>query len=148
MKWPVHPESTMDISCGSRSGSVKQSSNIVLFFKVSAPAQFFVGLTTAHVVSPSGFSLVALLGEVATQTGVSLGDIVPVCPTLIVWRRVKTVLPSSFSSFLIKRVPIAHSEEKSVKSHCVSNATRIIPRPKDVIRIFQDKYVARCDKEF
>jgi hypothetical protein len=31
------------------------------------------------------------------------------------------------------------SEETSVKVHCVSNATRIIPRPKDVIGIFQDQ---------
>jgi hypothetical protein len=31
------------------------------------------------------------------------------------------------------------SEETSVKAHCVSNATKIIPRPKDVIGIFQDQ---------
>jgi hypothetical protein len=40
------------------------------------------------------------------------------------------------------------SEETSVKEHCVSNATRIIPRPKYVIGIFQDQICLRCDKEF
>jgi hypothetical protein len=37
-KWPVHPESTMDISCCLRSGGVRQYSNSVLLFKVAAPS--------------------------------------------------------------------------------------------------------------
>jgi hypothetical protein len=62
-----------------------------------------VGLTAAHVVSPSGFTLVALLGGVETQTVVSIGDLVPVCPTVIVFRRVKTALSSSFSALLFQK---------------------------------------------
>jgi hypothetical protein len=64
---------------------------------------FFVGLTAARVVSPSGFPLVALLGKVATQTCVSVGDLVPVCTKVIFWRRVETALTSSFRSFLFKK---------------------------------------------
>jgi hypothetical protein len=37
-KFPVHPESTMAISCFLRSGGVRQSSNGVLLFKVYAPS--------------------------------------------------------------------------------------------------------------
>jgi hypothetical protein len=37
-KWPVHPESTMAVSCGSKSDGVRPSSNVVLLFKVAAPA--------------------------------------------------------------------------------------------------------------
>jgi hypothetical protein len=63
----------------------------------------FVGLTAAHVFSPSGFPIVALLGKVATQTGVSAGDLVPVCPAVSVWRRVETALTSSFCYFLFQK---------------------------------------------
>jgi hypothetical protein len=38
IKWPVHPESTMAVSCGLRSGRGRQSLNILLLFKVAAPA--------------------------------------------------------------------------------------------------------------
>jgi hypothetical protein len=31
----------------------------------------------------------------------------------------------------------------SLKVHCVYNATRTIPRPKDVIRIFQDQNISK-----
>jgi hypothetical protein len=34
----VHPESTIAVSCGLRIGGVRQSSNILLLLKVSAPA--------------------------------------------------------------------------------------------------------------
>jgi hypothetical protein len=37
-KWPVHPKSTMDVSCFLRSGGVQHSSNGVLLFKVAAPS--------------------------------------------------------------------------------------------------------------
>jgi hypothetical protein len=37
-KWPVHPESTMDVSCCLISGGVRQSSNSVLLFKVASPS--------------------------------------------------------------------------------------------------------------
>jgi hypothetical protein len=36
-KWPVHPESMIAVSCGFRSGAVRQTSNIELLFKVVAP---------------------------------------------------------------------------------------------------------------
>jgi hypothetical protein len=36
-KWPVHPESTIAVSCDLRSGGVRQASNIDLLFKVVAP---------------------------------------------------------------------------------------------------------------
>jgi hypothetical protein len=36
-KWPVHPESTVAISCGLRRGGVRQTSNVELLFKVFAP---------------------------------------------------------------------------------------------------------------
>jgi hypothetical protein len=36
-KWPVQPESTIAISCCSRRGGVRQTSNVVLLFKVAAP---------------------------------------------------------------------------------------------------------------
>jgi hypothetical protein len=36
-KWPLHPDSTTAVSCGSISGGVRQASNIDLLFKVSAP---------------------------------------------------------------------------------------------------------------
>jgi hypothetical protein len=37
-KWPVHPESNMDVSCCSRSGWVLHTSNGVLLFKVATPS--------------------------------------------------------------------------------------------------------------
>jgi hypothetical protein len=37
-KWPVHPKSTIDVSCCLISGGVQKSSNGVLLFKVSAPS--------------------------------------------------------------------------------------------------------------
>jgi hypothetical protein len=36
-KLPVQPESTTDVWCCSRSGGVRQTSNVVLLFKVAAP---------------------------------------------------------------------------------------------------------------
>jgi hypothetical protein len=42
IKWPVHPESNMAVSCGLRSGGVRQYSNIVLLFKVAAPAHHYL----------------------------------------------------------------------------------------------------------
>jgi hypothetical protein len=76
-----------------------------LFYYLKLPpcTSFFVGLTATHVVKPSGFPIVALLGKVATQTCVSVGDLVPVCPTVIVWRRVETVLTSSFRYLFLKK---------------------------------------------
>jgi hypothetical protein len=37
-KWPVHPDSTMDVSCCLRSGMVRESSKSLLLFKVAAPS--------------------------------------------------------------------------------------------------------------
>jgi hypothetical protein len=37
INWPVHTESTIAVSCGVRSGGVRQTSNIDLLFKVVAP---------------------------------------------------------------------------------------------------------------
>jgi hypothetical protein len=37
IKWPVHPESTIAVSCGLRRGGVRQTSNVELLFKVVAP---------------------------------------------------------------------------------------------------------------
>jgi hypothetical protein len=34
-KWPVHPESTIDVSCGLIRGWVRQTSNIELYLKLS-----------------------------------------------------------------------------------------------------------------
>jgi hypothetical protein len=36
-KWPVHPESTIAVSCGLRRGGVRHTSNVELLFKVVAP---------------------------------------------------------------------------------------------------------------
>jgi hypothetical protein len=36
-KWPVQLESTIDVWCCSRRGGVRQTSNVVLLFKVVAP---------------------------------------------------------------------------------------------------------------
>jgi hypothetical protein len=36
-KWPVQQESTIAVSCCTRRGGVRQTSNIVLLFKVAAP---------------------------------------------------------------------------------------------------------------
>jgi hypothetical protein len=36
-KWPVQPESTIDVSCCLRRGGVRQTSNVELLFKVAAP---------------------------------------------------------------------------------------------------------------
>jgi hypothetical protein len=36
-KWPVHPESTIAVSCCLRRGGVRQTSNFELLFKVVAP---------------------------------------------------------------------------------------------------------------
>jgi hypothetical protein len=36
-KLPVHPESTIAVSCCLRRGGVRQTSNVVLLFKVVAP---------------------------------------------------------------------------------------------------------------
>jgi hypothetical protein len=35
-KWPVHPESTIAVSCCSRRGGVRQTSKVDLLFKVVA----------------------------------------------------------------------------------------------------------------
>jgi hypothetical protein len=37
-KWPVHPESTMAVSCCLRSNWVRQSQNSLLLFKAAAPS--------------------------------------------------------------------------------------------------------------
>jgi hypothetical protein len=37
IKWPVHPESTIAVSCCFRMGGVRKSSNVELLFKVVAP---------------------------------------------------------------------------------------------------------------
>jgi hypothetical protein len=36
-KWPVHPESTIAVSCCLRRGGVRQTSSVELLFKVVAP---------------------------------------------------------------------------------------------------------------
>jgi hypothetical protein len=36
-KWPVHPESTIAVSCCARRDGVRQTSNVELLFKVAAP---------------------------------------------------------------------------------------------------------------
>jgi hypothetical protein len=36
-KWPVQPESTIAVSYCSKRGGVRQTSNVVLLFKVAAP---------------------------------------------------------------------------------------------------------------
>jgi hypothetical protein len=36
-KWPVHPESTIAVSCCLRRGGVRQNSNVVLLLKGVAP---------------------------------------------------------------------------------------------------------------
>jgi hypothetical protein len=36
-KWPVQPESTIAVSCCLRRDGVRQTSNVVLLFKVAAP---------------------------------------------------------------------------------------------------------------
>jgi hypothetical protein len=36
-KWPVHPESTIAVSCCLTRGGVRQTSNVELLFKVVAP---------------------------------------------------------------------------------------------------------------
>jgi hypothetical protein len=36
-KWPVHPESTIAVSCCLKRGGVRQTSNVELLFKVAAP---------------------------------------------------------------------------------------------------------------
>jgi hypothetical protein len=36
-KWPVHPESTIAVSCCLRRGGILQTSNVELLFKVVAP---------------------------------------------------------------------------------------------------------------
>jgi hypothetical protein len=36
-KWPVHPESTIAVSCGLIRGGFRQTSNVELLFKVVAP---------------------------------------------------------------------------------------------------------------
>jgi hypothetical protein len=57
---------------------------------------------------------VALFGKVATQIGVSVGNLILVCPTVIVWRRVETALASSFRfSFLIRALSSLNSLELS-----------------------------------
>jgi hypothetical protein len=37
-KWPVQPESTIAVSCCAIRGGVRHTSNVVLLFKVAAPA--------------------------------------------------------------------------------------------------------------
>jgi hypothetical protein len=37
-KWPVQPKSNIAVSCWLRRGGVRQGSNVVLLFKVAAPA--------------------------------------------------------------------------------------------------------------
>jgi hypothetical protein len=41
-KWPVHPESTIDVSCCLSRGGVRHTSNVKLLFKVVAPAHHSV----------------------------------------------------------------------------------------------------------
>jgi hypothetical protein len=60
-------------------------------------------MTAAHVASPSGLSIVPLLGKVATQTCVSIGNLVTASPTVIFWGRVETALTYSFSSLLFQK---------------------------------------------
>jgi hypothetical protein len=36
-KWPVHPESTIAVSCCFKRGGARQTSNVELLFKVVAP---------------------------------------------------------------------------------------------------------------
>jgi hypothetical protein len=37
INWPVHPDSTISVSCCLRRGGVRQTSNVELLFKVVAP---------------------------------------------------------------------------------------------------------------
>jgi hypothetical protein len=62
---------------------------------------FLVGLDAAHVVRPSGFPIVTMLGKVATQTTVSVGDFITMGLTIFFWLRIETALASSFSSLLL-----------------------------------------------
>jgi hypothetical protein len=41
-KWPVQPESTISVSCCSRRGGTRQTSNVVLLFKVAAPTHHYL----------------------------------------------------------------------------------------------------------
>jgi hypothetical protein len=40
MTWPVHPDSTMAVSCCLKSGGLQQYSNSLLLFKVAAPSHY------------------------------------------------------------------------------------------------------------
>jgi hypothetical protein len=42
-------------------------------------------MAAAHVVRPSGFSVVSLFGEIATQTCVSIGNFVAMSPAIFFW---------------------------------------------------------------
>jgi hypothetical protein len=39
-KWPVHPESTIAVSCCLRRGGVRETSDVELLFKVVAPEHY------------------------------------------------------------------------------------------------------------
>jgi hypothetical protein len=61
-------------------------------------------MDAAHVVSPSGFPIVSLLGKVATETGVSVGHLVTMIPEVFFGGRDKFALTSSFSPLLFQKV--------------------------------------------
>jgi hypothetical protein len=76
-------------------------------------------MTATHVVSPSGFPLVALLGKVAAQTGMSVGNLVTVSPEVIVWGRVKTALPY-FSVIYFLKIAFSSLSSLELSSSCLA----------------------------
>jgi hypothetical protein len=58
-------------------------------------------LAAAHVICSSGVSFVSLFGEVATETGVSIGDFIAMGPAIIVCEGLKLRCPR-FSNIFLK----------------------------------------------
>jgi hypothetical protein len=54
------------------------------YLKLPPDTSFLVGLTTSHVVSPSGFRFVFRVASVASKYCVSLANLVAMSPALIV----------------------------------------------------------------
>jgi hypothetical protein len=84
-------------------GGGQHTSNVVFFKSCRPDTSFLVGLTSVHVVSPSGFRFVAKVASVASEACVSLANLVTMSPTVIACRCVETSWAPIVTPFLMER---------------------------------------------
>jgi hypothetical protein len=102
-KWQVQPDSTIAVSCCSRRGGVRQTSNLNYYLKL--PPRHII-LCWPDCLPCYRIELPPFCGRVrgvASEARVRFTNLVAMCPTVIACRGVYTSWSSIFTLFLIEQ---------------------------------------------